>query len=151
MNDSIAQNSFKFDNELRKFEVVLKVDYFASVNSMYGINRRTGAVYLQPEAAHTKNQIKDQLTWIDPVKQCPWITPDATYSIEYNFVIKSEFWKRDLDNMIKLSQDAVFECLRVNDSHVLDIKGSKSLRSGEFEYLILKIRHSEHDYMSLSR
>lgn len=151
MSSSLAINSFRFDNEQHWFEMMLAADQFTSVNSLYGINRRTGAIYMLAAPRHMKETLQDQLTVLDPVSQCPWISPDMVYSVEYNFVLKSEFWKRDIDNMIKVVQDAVFECLHVNDSHIIEVRSRKMLRAGDNEYLILRVGESNFDYMQLGR
>lgn len=147
----IALSSFRYDNEAKWFEVVLKVDYFTSINSAYCINKRTGAIYLSPDMYRMICEVKDQIVITDPVTQCPWVTPDNLYRVTYNFILKSNFFKRDADNCIKKIQDAVFECLHVNDSRIVELHGYKSFKPGDSEYLILRVSESDYDYMQFSR
>lgn len=151
MDFELADNALRYDNDAQSLELILKVDTFESVNSMYGINRRTGAVYLLPGPRKFKSMIHEQITYIDPIKYCgDWITYEGVYSASYSFILRYEFWKRDVDNMIKMTQDAICECLHINDSHIVELSGNKLFKPGSSEYLIFKFRRSNLNYMQLN-
>ena len=147
MPSNLAENSFRYDNENENLELILEVPYIVSVNSMYGINRRTGAVYLLPECRNMKDWVHEQITIVDPLKYCNWITYDSTYEASYRFIFKSEYWSRDLDNCIKMVQDGIFECLHVNDSKICRLYSEKYLRkSATNEYIIFKLHKINFNY-----
>lgn len=145
MNTSLAQNSFRYDNKNRWFELVMKVASFPSVNSLYDTNK-WGAKFMRPEVSNMKWMIKEQVMKSDPVKYCPWIREDIAFVITYNFILNHSFWKRDTDNMIKVMQDGIFECLNVNDSRIIELHGYKSFRHSDYEYLIIRVGQSTYDY-----
>jgi len=150
MLSDLAVNSFKYDNEKQFFELLIEVPYIASVNSMYGINRRTGAVYLLPEPRRMKEWVHEQVTIVDPISHCPWLDYDSSYDATYRFILKSEYWSRDLDNCIKMVQDGIFECLHLNDSHICRLYGEKYLRSSsQNEHIIFKLQKNNFNYRAL--
>lgn len=144
MDTKLAENSFRFSNEEKWFEIVMKVDKFPSVNNLYETNRY-GARFMRPEVSHMKWMIKEQIIKSDPKKYCDWISPDIPYKVTYNFILKSSLWKRDTDNMIKVMQDGIFESLNVNDARIVEIHGYKSYRNSDHEYLIIRLGRSSYN------
>lgn len=147
MDTKLALESFTYDNDKMMFEMMMKCVEFPSTNRLYGINSKTKVIYTLPEVARFKSDIKDQIILTDPKRHCWWITPNANYCVEFSFIIKKNFWTRDIDNMIKVVQDAIFECLDVNDSRIIEHHNYKNIRNNsEFEYLIVRLSISNYDY-----
>lgn len=147
MDTKLALESFTYDNDKMMFEMMMKCVEFPSTNRLYGINSRTKVVYTLPEVARFKCDIKDQIIIADPKKYCDWIVPNANYRIDFSFILKKNFWIRDIDNMIKVVQDAIFECLDVNDSRIIEHHNYKNIRdNSEYEYLIVRLSISDYDY-----
>lgn len=147
MNSKLAIDSFHFDNDKLFFEIMVKCTEFPSTNRLYGINSKTKVVYTLPHVAQFKSDIRDQIILSDPKKHCWWITNTTTYRVDFSFILKHHFWSRDIDNLVKVTQDAIFECLDVNDSRIVEHHNYKNLReNSEFEYLIARISISGYDF-----
>jgi Holliday junction resolvase RusA-like endonuclease len=132
MNKDLALSSFEYSNEEKWFRVVLKCTELVSVNSAHGMNRK-GIVYDEAWTKRFKSEMRDQLIFCDPVKHCPWITSNATYTLAIKYVLKQYFWSRDLDNLHKYTQDMIADSCHINDSHITDIHIWKNFRPGDYE------------------
>lgn len=112
-----------------------------SVNSMY-MPKRGGGKYLAPEARLFKDTVKSQLARLVNKDEYDFIKdPNATFSLSLEFIIKGGFTRRDSSNMIKATEDSVFEYLEMNDSRVVQSEQTKYNRQGgnkEFILIILK-------------
>jgi len=105
-----------------RIEFSIMVDKFISVNQAY-LNGRAGSKYLSDEAKRMKSQIHHMLSH-SRVKDKK-IDVDSLLSVKYGFYIKNGYYKRDLDNMVKLMQDSIFEYFGVNDVFVSKIETYK--------------------------
>ena len=99
-----------------------------SVNEQYSprYNRRGKLVgfFRNPEVIHMMNHIK----WVlgEDKVQNNLITEDWGYlEVSIGIIMKQSFNKRDLDNTLKHSLDAVFQYFNINDSRVISIKCRK--------------------------
>ena len=146
METGLAFDSFRYDNEEGWFEIVVKATEFPSVNNTYGINTKTKSIYTLPHVVKFQNEIKDQLILTDPKSRCPWIKGSTSYYVQFTFILNHHFWSRDLDNMIKCTQDCVFSSLNVNDARIVEHHNYKNFKEGDYEYLILRVGVSDYDY-----
>jgi len=136
----INKNSFEYNNMDQYFELILRCEKpIPSTNKLYGV-KTSSEFYLLPEVTEFLNLLKDQLVLTDPVSHCPWINTLNSYSLTFNFILNHSFWKRDLDNLIKKTQDVLFECISVNDRSVIELHTFKSYyEKSEYEYIILRL------------
>lgn len=151
MDDKLAIESFRFENEGETpyFEMIVKCHKIPSVNSQYGIGRH-GQVYRSPELVKFEQELKDQIVIVDPKKNCPWIQPMEIYDVHFVFIMNKSFWKRDVSNCVKSTEDIIFRCLGVDDSRVLTHDDRKQFMKGDLEKIIFRINrsHFEWDYFN---
>lgn len=146
MDIGLALETFKFDNEKCWFEMCLKCTQFPSVNSMYGINVGTGAVYKDERTILFENELKEQISYCDPLKHCTWIDSFIAYGWTMNFILKQSFWSRDVSNMVKSPEDVIFRSIGINDARVVEGKMYKSYKPGRYERLIVRVFSSDFQY-----
>ena len=100
--------------------ILVKTDYIPSVNNIYEIGRGGRRLVKSKAARNFESLIYGQLRKMDFEKIAPWLRPKLNYCLDFNFVIKQSFYKRDCSNMIKLAEDCVFRHLKLNDSRVVE-------------------------------
>lgn len=113
-----------------------------SLNSMYKWGRG-GKVYKVKEACVYQEliirQLKEKFPDID-VKNVP------RFKLTLDFVLANGIGRRDYDNMIKATQDAIFKFLGVDDNRIYHGEQRKWDRSnGEKEFIRVKLESSELD------
>lgn len=113
-----------------------------SLNSMYKWGRG-GKVYKVKEACLYQEliirQLKEKFPDID-VKDVP------RFKLTLDFVLANGIGRRDYDNMIKATQDAIFKFLGVDDNRIYHGEQRKWDRSnGEKEFIRVKLESSELD------
>jgi hypothetical protein len=65
---------------------------------------------------------------IDFNTEAPWMfKKDAVFNLTIQFIFKQSFFKRDLDNLMKVVQDAIFRYFKINDSRVIELHTYKSI------------------------
>lgn len=113
---------------------ILSASKILSVNSLYSAKlvyktprRPIAAIYKSGEAKKTEEYIKEQVRALDIENNYSWINKKTNFIFYIKVLFKSGLLLRDLDNTLKLVQDAIFRALEINDSHVLEIHASKSL------------------------
>jgi Holliday junction resolvase RusA-like endonuclease len=146
MNIDLAENSFEYNNEEKWFRLILKCTEIPSVNSAHGINTKTKVVYDMPWLTKFKQELSDQLIISDPRKHCPWIKDTPTFYLAMKFIIKHSMWSRDLDNMVKFTQDRIAEAIWINDSHIIENHVWKNFKEGDYEYVIAQLGASTYNY-----
>ena len=126
-----------------KLNLILGAKKILSVNSIYSARmvysggRQIATIYKSKEAKATEEWIKEQVRALDITTNYPWITKDTLFIMNIEVVFKTSILLRDLDNCIKLIQDAIFRAMDINDSHVVKIHASKKLWPGIEEEKIL--------------
>lgn len=113
-----------------------------SLNSMYKWGRG-GKVYKVKEACVYQEliirQLKEKFPDID-VKDVP------RFKLTLDFVLANGIGRRDYDNMIKATQDAIFKFLGVDDNRIYHGEQRKWDRSnGEKEFIRVRLESSELD------
>ena len=113
-----------------------------SLNSMYKWGR-VGKVYKVKEACVYQEliirQLREKFPDID-VKDVP------RFKLTLDFVLANGIGRRDYDNMIKATQDAIFKFLGVDDNRIYHGEQRKWDRSnGEKEFIRVKLESSELD------
>lgn len=113
-----------------------------SLNSMYKWGRG-GKVYKVKEACVYQEliirQLREKFPDID-VKDVP------RFKLTLDFVLANGIGRRDYDNMIKATQDAIFKFLGVDDNRIYHGEQRKWDRSnGEKEFIRVKLESSELD------
>lgn len=87
--------------------------------------------------------MNNQLQNIDLKRLIPWATDELNFNVNFQFIIKENFYKRDTSNMIKLTEDVLFRHMGVNDSRVVELHQAKSFdKSNKKEYLLINIKES---------
>ena len=113
-----------------------------SLNSMYKWGRG-GKVYKVKEACVYQEliirQLREKFPDID-VKDVP------RFKLTLDFVLANGIGRRDYDNMIKATQDAIFKFLGVDDNRIYHGEQRKWDRTnGEKEFIRVKLESSELD------
>ena len=113
-----------------------------SLNSMYKWGRG-GKVYKVKEACVYQEliirQLKEKFPDID-VKDVP------RFKLTLDFVLANGIGRRDYDNLIKATQDAIFKFLGVDDNRIYHGEQRKWDRSnGEKEFIRVRLESSELD------
>lgn len=151
MDVNLALDSFRYDNDEHWFQLILKCTKLPSVNSMYGINTGTGAVYKDAHTYQFETELKQQLAYCDPLSHCDWIEPSIPYGWHMNFLFGQSFWSRDASNMVKSPEDVIFRALGLNDARVVEGHIFKSYYYGKCERLIVKVFESKFDFSYFSK
>jgi len=123
------------------FNILVPVDYIPSVNNMYEI--RNGRIHLVEEVRLFKNKVFNYLNDND-IK----VNYDFTKGIIVNFafILKKSLLKRDVDNMIKATQDAVFSYLQINDAYITELHAVKIIKKGSSEFIKIQVLESKHSF-----
>lgn len=121
-----------------EFTIIFPSDIkVASVNSQYEPKRASGGkiigFYLNPAVNRMKAFIQKSLK--DQGYDKRQITNDwGLLKCTYVYIFKENIFKRDVDNGIKSTQDAIFQYFGRNDSTILEVHAYKFLNpSAEFE------------------
>lgn len=146
MDASLAVHSFRSYNDDKSFEMIIKCTKFPSVNSLHGINTHTRVVFDLPHVTQFRNEFRDQLIFADPRKNCPWLSPSDIFFFAAKFILKENYFSRDLDNCVKVTQDEIARAIGINDSHIIETHFYKCFRESEWEYLILRFGVSNFNY-----
>ena len=126
-------------------QFTIKVDRIPSVNSLYAYNPKTKAKYLTKEGSLYKERLKQQLQlktvnlsnqFIDDsiklieknvVTEKDFKNKSIAYDLHIIFYLNSGLLSRDTSNLIKATEDAIFEYLSLNDNRVCHISSEKIL------------------------
>jgi hypothetical protein len=126
-------------------QFTIKVDKIPSVNSLYAYNPRTKSKYLTKDGKLYKDRLKQQLQlqtvnlsnqFIDDsvniikdgvVTERDFKKKMIAYDLHVIFFLNSGILSRDTSNLIKATEDAIFEYLDMNDSRVFHISLEKIL------------------------
>lgn len=122
------------------FKKTFEIDYIPSVNSMLGVGKN-GKRFLNPEAKKYKWDIQSQ---ISKTKDLHFLYDGKRgIVVKLIFVLKQSYLARDLDNMQKMTIDAIFQYYKVNDSRIVDLHSIK-LFDGNLvkEYVKVVAHHS---------
>lgn len=126
--------------------VKIPVDYIPSEN------QRLQGRHLSTTARNFKDSVMRSLYAIDNeefYKDYSWIYDNMSFRMEITFIINTSFWRRDTDNMCKMSIDCLFDWLELNDSAIVSFTATKYYSpSSECEYIILALYQNEINYMS---
>lgn len=120
-------------------------DYIPSVNQMF-VGR---SKHLSPVARQYKEDLLRALCNINInlVEVYPYLTPDWSFDVEFQFLLNQNFFKRDTDNMNKFTQDVIFgDWLEINDSSIIRVSAIKYfVPSSPKEQIIAIIKPTEVD------
>jgi Holliday junction resolvase RusA-like endonuclease len=116
-----------------------------SLNDMYKIGRGRGGrtwLFLNPEVDDYKSKVK-----ADMIKQgvsdafAKYKDMDVALELEVLCVFKQNFWRRDVTNTVKATEDAVSEVIQINDNRNIRLSSQKILNDrDDKEYLIIVIK-----------
>lgn len=109
---------------------ILSVNSIYSAKLVYAPRGPVATIYKTKEAKVTEEWIKEQVKGLDIPNNYSWINKDTLFEMNMDVIFKNSILMRDLDNCIKLLQDAIFRALDINDSHVIKIHASKKLWPG---------------------
>jgi Holliday junction resolvase RusA-like endonuclease len=135
--------------KIKPLVVKVSYDHIPSVNNAYKAHGYKK--YLTPEAAEFKTTIKNclmnlQCNWSEIY---PWMYWDHYLEVEVHALFNTNFEKRDIDNILKLSLDAFHEWLEIDDSYNLVVTARKFyVPSSPKEYLIIICKPCFDDYMA---
>jgi len=135
------------ETNIKPFVVKVPTNYIPSVNQMFSGRTK----HLSEVASTYKSNIYDLLQGLNLTdnefrKIYGWIYEAWYLKLEIHFLLNSNFYKRDTDNMIKFSQDILFEWLGINDTYVTSIIGRKFyIPSSECEYVIFILNLDDSD------
>lgn len=125
------------DNKL-DFTIIFPDDIkLASVNSIYEPKHAKGGkiigFYLNPDVVRMKKHIQTSMK-AQGLKRHDIPNNWGLLKVSYIFIVKENIFKRDVDNFLKASQDAIFSYLGRNDATILQLEAAKYLNpSAEFE------------------
>ena len=117
-NLSITETSLSF---------VLSVKSITSVNEAYtptvvkSKNKVHAYLRLSSTASKYKSSIVYQLKKMLKGKVPKWLNKTNLYTFNMVVFMNKSPLDRDLDNTCKLTQDAIFNYIGINDSHVIDL------------------------------
>ena len=119
-------NSIKFI--LGTKGVIPSVNSIYKAKMIYKYGKSIPTLYKDATAVKVTEEINEQLRMIDFHGEAPWIfKKDAVFNLTIQFIFKQSFFKRDLDNLMKVVQDAIFRYFKINDSRVIELHTYKSI------------------------
>lgn len=119
-------NSIKFI--LGTKGVIPSVNSIYKAKMIYKYGKAIPTLYKDSSAVKVTEEINEQLRMIDFKNEAPWIfKKDAVFNLTIQFIFKQSFFKRDLDNLMKVVQDAIFRYFKINDSRVIELHTYKSI------------------------
>jgi Holliday junction resolvase RusA-like endonuclease len=122
----MKKNSIKFILGTKGTIPSINAVYKAKMVYKYG--KPIPVLYKDSVATKITEEINEQLRQIDFQEQAPWIfKKDAVFNLTIQFIFKQSFFKRDLDNLMKVVQDAIFRYFKINDSRVIELHTFKSI------------------------
>lgn len=114
--------------------VLSTLNKIPSINSIYKakLSYKFGkpypSIYKDSSATKITEEINEQLKMIDFEEKAPWIFDNnTTFNLTLQLILKQSLGKRDLDNTLKVIQDAIFRYLGLNDSRVVEIHAYKTI------------------------
>lgn len=108
--------------------IIPSVNSIYKAKLVYKYGRPVPTLYKDSIATKITEEINEQLRQIDFKEQAPWIfKKEAVFNLTIQFIFKQSFFKRDLDNLMKVVQDAIFRYFKINDSRVIELHTFKSI------------------------
>ena len=108
--------------------VIPSVNSIYKAKLIYKYGKAIPTLYKDATALKVTEEINEQLRMIDFHAEAPWIfKKDAVFNLTIQFIFKQSFFKRDLDNLMKVVQDAIFRYFKINDSRVIELHTYKSI------------------------
>lgn len=108
--------------------IIPSVNSIYKARLVYKYGRPIPTLYKDSVATKITAEINEQLKMIDFEEQAPWIfKKGAVFNLTIQFIFKQSFFKRDLDNLMKVVQDAIFRYFKINDSRVIELHTFKSI------------------------
>lgn len=108
--------------------VIPSVNSIYKAKMIYKYGKPIPTLYKDSTAVKVTEEINEQLRMIDFKNEAPWIfKKDAVFNLTIQFIFKQSFFKRDLDNLMKVVQDAIFRYFGINDSRVIELHTYKSI------------------------
>lgn len=94
-----------------------------------------GYLYKNPDIRKFQEDLINQLT----PQFKDYKLPEKYYSVTLVFFLNKRFNSRDVSNMFKISEDAVKDVVKKDDSKYVNIHGYKRMSTDENEYILLII------------
>lgn len=105
---------------------------------------------LAPEVRNYRDEITDQLKSVYKLKPGQFnIGPNNYIDLSFVFIFKENAFKRDIDNTIKETTDAIAKYLEFNDAYVITVLSKKRINpKAEFESVLVKMSRSMEENVS---
>lgn len=154
--------------ERRGRSIVIPTSYIPSYNSTYHLSSQSRRVFKSDEVRKYQTRLEKFIKESTDLCSYSFIgnrTPLATY---YDFYLNSMFeskekgmgggvtHSRDVDNMIKATEDGIFNALPTDDRYVVEVYASKhrnenGKKGGKGEYITFCIEPSNYDIHSFDK
>lgn len=129
--------------EYKPLIIKIPVTYILSENQRLGGGRRK---HLSPQAVQYKEELSSALNVLGSetfYNEYPWLLGNDNIKATYHFVVNQSMFRRDVDNMIKMMQDSLFEWLELNDSLITEVHAFKFYApSSETELVVIRLEPS---------
>lgn len=128
--------------------VIESVESLPSVNDMYKVGRNSYGgswIYLNPTVAKYKSLIKEKLIE-QGVQEYFNKLENGKYVFKVNliFMLNNNFWKRDVSNIIKATEDALTDATGHDDRYNVEVSSVKVMNDvSDFETVIICIEETE--------
>lgn len=139
--------------------IVIPVKYLPSINSMYGYDTKSKQVYKENWVHGVEKQIQTYLKYTVPKHKFKFVQNKVKFRCYYEFFLKTLYEpisqgttkSRDVDNLIKAIEDAIFRFFGVDDHWVLELVARKHISpSVRSEYVAFTIEVSDYDPSSFN-
>lgn len=120
--------------------MILPMFRIPSVNEMYVPDLNNGGFYLNPEVSYLRDKLRTHLTDCYPRSNFSHLTKTSLVSMDYDFILKKSFYRRDVSNMIKMVEDTITRYIGIDDSQVISVGARKSfIPKNNLEYVAVTI------------
>lgn len=128
---------------------------FPSVNEMYKVGRASGGrswIYLDPNIKDFKEWVVSSLVQQEArEKFAEFKKKDVMINMRLIFSFSQNFWKRDVSNLVKATEDAIKDSILIDDSFTVSLSMDKLINDKDnYEYLIVVMEVFDLDEKSIS-
>lgn len=126
------------------FRGLIKYHHLPSVNQAHQLGQSAHRcwIYLNPEIKKMQNEVIFQLNQ-QGIKEAleGSLNSDHVFEVTLVFVLNTNFWRRDVSNLIKHVEDAIAESTGVNDALHMKVNTTKVFdKNAEMESISLVIK-----------
>lgn len=118
----------------------IPLDRIPSVNELYVPDLNNGGFYINPDVARLMDQLRTFMADHYPKSNFSHLNRNSILEMSYDFILRKGIGRRDVSNMLKMTEDTICRYVGVDDSQVVILNCRKSEnRQNIKEYVVVTI------------